>query len=59
MFYCELCRVKMEWPQSFGGSHGPCEVCGVTSNCYDIPSKYLPLPKEEINEPIQEADRHS
>lgn len=42
MFFCEECRVKRRWPQSFGGSYGNCEICGKTDSCYDVPSKYLP-----------------
>lgn len=45
MFFCELCRTKNGWPQSYGGSYGRCEVCGVTNDCYDVPSKLLPIPE--------------
>jgi hypothetical protein len=43
MFFCEMCRFARRWPGSLMRSHGPCEICGVTSNCYDVPSKELPL----------------
>lgn len=44
MFYCEPCRVDRQWPESFGKSRGPCELCGVTSVCNDRPSSTLPVP---------------
>lgn len=53
MFFCEPCRVEREWPEGFIQSRGPCELCGVVSVCYDIPSRALPpppplFPTEEI-----------
>lgn len=45
MFFCEACRVKNDWPQSFGGSYGRCEICGNEDSCYDVSSKLLPIPK--------------
>lgn len=42
MFFCEPCRVANQWPGIVQFSRGPCEVCGVVSACYDVPSKHLP-----------------
>ena len=47
MFFCEKCRVKKQWPESFGKSVGPCEVCGKVELCNDVPSGALPLPKKK------------
>lgn len=44
MFYCEPCRIKNKWPESFGKSYGPCELCGKKAECHDRPSSSLPLP---------------
>jgi hypothetical protein len=43
MFFCDPCREARNWPQSFGGSYGACEVCSVVTRCNDVPSKYLPI----------------
>lgn len=48
MFYCEECRKRNEWPESFGGSHGICEICGKVRDCHDVASKFLPLPKDRF-----------
>lgn len=42
MFYCEPCRIKNNWPESFGRSRGPCEMCGKNAICWDRPSSSLP-----------------
>lgn len=47
MFFCGPCREARKWPESISVSRGPCEVCGHVSNCYDVPSKYLPIPSTE------------
>lgn len=47
MFYCEPCRVKKDWPESFSQSFGRCEICEKPAVCYDKASKFLPLPKPE------------
>jgi len=47
MFYCEKCRKKWKWPEGLSGSHGRCELCGKTADCYDIPSSELPPSKTE------------
>jgi hypothetical protein len=44
MFYCEACREKNQWPESWSKSRGLCEVCGTTAVCNDIPSNQLPMP---------------
>lgn len=49
MFYCKKCEVANEWPEGWLKSYGPCEICGVHDYCNDVPSKYLPEKKEEIN----------
>jgi hypothetical protein len=46
MFYCPACATEKGWPESMARSEGRCEVCGKTRVCYDVPSKYLPLPAE-------------
>lgn len=43
MFYCDPCRLKRGWPMSFSKSKGPCEECGETTICHDVPSKQVPL----------------
>jgi hypothetical protein len=52
MFFCRPCKEKKGWPTPWHGlfgSHGPCEVCGVVSDCYDVPSSQLPLPMTEAD----------
>jgi hypothetical protein len=44
MFYCDRCRIKNEWPEGIVRSHGPCEVCGFTTSCNDVPSSCLSIP---------------
>lgn len=51
MFYCESCRVENNWPTGFSQSRGPCELCGITEVCYDLPSSWLPETKKPpVNE---------
>lgn len=45
MFYCEECRLENGWPEGYSVSHGPCECCGKTKLCFDVPSRALPTPK--------------
>ena len=46
MFYCQKCAEKNKWPDwSLHRSHGPCEICKKTADCFDVPSKYLPIPQ--------------
>lgn len=59
MFFCQACKDKRNWPVPWHGlfsSHGPCEVCGVTSDCYEVPSAHLPLPDPEPTQILTEAD---
>lgn len=47
MFYCDSCGTKKGWPISaLFKSNGPCEICKEVSACNDVPSKYLPVPKQ-------------
>lgn len=56
MFYCNECAKKNEWPDdAIMRSFGLCEICGLTADCNDITAKFLPLPKEPVNESIYEA----
>lgn len=43
MFFCEECRERRSWPGLWPSSRGPCEVCGKTRDCYDVPSSRLPV----------------
>lgn len=52
MFYCEKCQVKNNWPQGFSGSYGPCEFCGSYGKCFDVSSKFLPVPEPKKNEEL-------
>lgn len=56
MFYCDKCRVKNQWPDSFIRSHGRCEMCGKTASCNDVPSKYLPDPPAPEESPAKEGE---
>lgn len=49
MFYCTECQVNNDWPEGWLKSYGPCEICDKPAYCNDVPSKYLPDDKEEIN----------
>lgn len=42
MFYCDKCRQQLQWPEGFSKSAGPCEICGVTAVCYEVPASRLP-----------------
>lgn len=56
MFYCEACRQKRNWPESWGQSYGRCEVCGNTAICNDTPSSQLPKrPAPEVKAPAAPA----
>jgi ssDNA-binding Zn-finger/Zn-ribbon topoisomerase 1 len=47
MFFCSECGDKNGWGVGLLKSHGRCEICGKTSVCSDIASKFLPRKKEE------------
>jgi hypothetical protein len=42
MYYCDDCRIKNKWPDSFTYSRGKCECCGASARCWDRPSSTLP-----------------
>lgn len=47
MHYCNKCGEKRDWPTDASlRSAGTCEICGEFANCNDIPSRYLPIPKQ-------------
>lgn len=50
MFICvDQCIERYDnW--AISRSYGPCEICGKTKECYDIPSKYLKLKPPKITE---------
>lgn len=43
MFYCSECAKKNDWPETFGQSYGPCELCKQTALCNDMSSSELPM----------------
>lgn len=45
MFYCDPCRTRNKWPESFAQSAGRCEICAERAICNDIPSRLLPRDK--------------
>lgn len=48
MFFCDPCAHERGWEQyisPFMSSYGPWEICRKVSECNDVPSKYLPMPK--------------
>lgn len=57
MFYCEDCRVKNDWPESFARSKGNCECCGDRADCFDTPSSRLPKKPEPEIIPISNTSR--
>lgn len=57
MFYCDPCREKKKWPEGFHQSYGPCEICGVSAGCWDVPSSCLPIPRKGVNDGIQRTDQ--
>ena len=43
VFYCKECAEKYDYPYiGLVISFGPCELCGVTKECDNYPTKYLP-----------------
>lgn len=44
MFFCNPCKIENGWPGLWTSSYGKCEVCNKVTECYDIPSKHLPVP---------------
>jgi hypothetical protein len=44
MFYCDACAKKYQWPTWMSkSSRGRCEMCGRVKDCYDVPSRALPV----------------
>lgn len=41
MFYCDACAIEKDWNMTMFKSVGPCEVCGKTKECSDLPCKKL------------------
>lgn len=56
MFFCERCRVRNSWPESFSRSHGTCELCRQSANCYDIPSRDLPDGRAYDSQRLSDVD---
>lgn len=54
MFFCEPCREILDWPVSMFRSRGRCEQCLTESVCYDVPSKFLSIPTQEMFDRIRE-----
>jgi hypothetical protein len=50
MFFCDECRRKNQWPESFMKSEGRCEICKTHSVCNDVPSRLLPIPGKTMEE---------
>jgi hypothetical protein len=48
MFYCEPCRKKNDWPESWSKSQGACEMCNKLARCNDVPSSALPMPTRRV-----------
>lgn len=41
MFYCDKCKEKKGWPESWAKSYGKCEICDEVALCNDVPSSHL------------------
>jgi len=50
MFYCNDCKIKNDWPESFNESYGKCEICNKMSVCNDVSSSHLPKPKNQTSD---------
>ena len=48
MFYCNDCAKKYGYPESMVRSYGPCEMCGKTKECNDVPCSALPDTPEDL-----------
>jgi len=58
MFICQKClKPEHKWKAGYGTSRGPCEICGVVSQCADVPADNAFVPevpdveKSQINLP--------
>lgn len=58
MFYCEPCGKKSDWPtwDFLPQSRGPCEMCGKSAACFDVPSSSLPVQKAKRTTPKTEKE---
>lgn len=58
MFYCDMCAFERGYPEGFRKSRGPCEFCGKTRNCSDVPTpiltKYDERKKADIGSEVAE-----
>lgn len=62
MFYCQPCSERRNWPESIRTSVGPCEMCGVTTTCFDVNTRFLPPCEpagtfDEEDEPVADVQR--
>lgn len=58
MFYCQKCGERNRWPVNdpyIMRSAGPCECCGKSALCYDVPSSALPIPSPRRAKPKAKA----
>lgn len=55
MFYCDECAKSAGWPQGFGKSYGPCELCKKAALCNDCPSYLLP---DKPSSPVENIVAH-
>jgi len=46
MFYCNKCAKENGYPETITKSIGVCELCKRVTECNDVPSTELPLPKD-------------
>lgn len=51
MFYCDPCALPRDWPVTIFRSRGTCELCGLRTECSEMPSKKLPVPPAPRNPP--------
>jgi hypothetical protein len=47
MFFCNKCAEECGWNESLVKSFGPCEICGESTVCNDVPSRLLPISKKK------------
>ena len=47
MFFCNKCAEENGWNESLCKSYGPCEMCGESALCNDVPSSCLPISKKK------------
>lgn len=54
MFFCDECARARGWAARGFKSLGPCEICGQTRECNDVPSRLLPEVKLDTPTPSSE-----